>query len=301
MSARLWTHHRATAGVVGSLAVGAGLFLAACGSGPGSPSHGAGAGSSTTSSIPTNNGGNVRPPATASTAVAAPTTTTTAPATTSTAPATTTTAPTTTTTAPATTTTGPATTTTTAPATTTTRPSTPSTTTTTTTTTSSSTWWWLALALVLVAILLTLIVIGVRRRGQKQAEAAWRGDTVGALDGARLARELLPSSGSAIADAAHWQSVRERVEQAAQSLDRAGAVAPSPEGASSARGTAEALRGLVFALEADRLLRDGVQAPSPEQLGQADAACRARAADLDAALGRLDRLVNPQPDDATPA
>ena len=62
---------------------------------------------------------------------------------------------------------------------------------------------------------------------------------------------------------------------------------------------AEALRGLVFALEADRLLRDGAQAPGPEQLAQADATCRARVSDLDIALSRLDRLVNPEPGDAT--
>ena len=153
----------------------------------------------------------------------------------------------------------------------------------------------------LVAILVTLIVMVVRRHGQKEAELAWRGDTVGVLDGARLARDLLPASGSAIVDTGHWSSVRERVEQAAQSLDRAGAAAPSNEDASAARATAEALRGIVFALEADRLLRDGAQAPSPEQLGQADAACRARAADLDSALGRLDGLVTPGPDGATPA
>ena len=296
--------HRRTAAAIGSIVVVVGLLLAACGTATRSPSQTAGAGSLTTTSISPTTGSTVRPPGTTSTTdpattttdPATPTTTTTGPATTTTAPATTTTAPATTTTGPATTTTGPATTTT-----TTTQPSTPSTVTVTHSTTTSSTWWWLALALVLAAILVTLIVMVVRRHGQKEAELAWRRDTIGVLDGARLARDLLPASGSAIVDTGHWGSVRERVEQAAQGLDRAGAAALSNEDASAARTTAEALRGVVFALEADRLLRDGAQAPSPEQLGQADAAYRARAADLDTALGRLDALVTPRPDDTAPA
>jgi len=299
------SRHRQTAAAIGSIVVAAGLLLAACGTAPRSPSQTAGAGSLTTTSITPTTGNTVRPPATTSTTDPAttttdPATTTTGPATTTTAPATTTTGPATTTTAPATTTTAPVTTTT-GPATTTTHPSTPSTVTVTHSTTTSSTWWWLALALVLAAILVTLIVMVVRRHGQKEAELAWRRDTIGVLDGARLARDLLPASGSAIVDTGHWRSVRERVELAAQGLDRAGAAAPSNEDASAARTTAEALRGVVFALEADRLLRDGAQAPSPEQLGQADAAYRARAAELDTALGRLDGLVNPVSDDAAPA
>jgi len=145
-----------------------------------------------------------------------------------------------------------------------------------------------------------VIVLAVRRRNRNKAEQAWRHGTGGPLDEARLARELLPASGSDIPDAAHWQSVRERVEQAALTLEQAGAGAPSVAGATASRSAAEALRGLVFALEADRLLRDGTQAPSPDQLAQADATCRARTADLDGALDRLDRLVHPRPEGGAP-
>jgi hypothetical protein len=289
MSDRWTGAKRSTAGVIGSLVVVAGLILAACGSAPSRPE----VSRSTTTNTPTNIESGVRPPATTTV------TTTTDPATTTS----TTQAATTTTTEPATTsTTQAATTTTTEPATTTsTKPVTTTTTppATTTSTTSSSTWWWLALALVLAAVILTLIVLGVQRRNRNRAELTWQSESVGALDGARLARGLLPASGSEIIDATHWRSVRERVEQSAQSLDRAGAAAPSARDAGFARTTAEALRGLVFALEADRLLRDGAQAPSPEQLGQADATTRARTADLDTALDRLDGVVNPRPDGAT--
>jgi len=212
---------------------------------------------------------------------------------------------TTTTTSPVTTTTVPETTTTqatstTVPGSTTTAPSVTAAPTTTTsptaTSTSSSQWWWLALALVLVAALVTGIVLAVRRRNRDHAEHAWRQGTAGALAGARLARGLLPASASDIADAAHWQSVRGQVEEAALALERAGSTAPRPEGAAGARRAAEALRGMVFALESDQLLRDGAQAPTPDELAQADALCRGRGAELDAALGALDQLVHPGPD-----
>jgi hypothetical protein len=50
---------------------------------------------------------------------------------------------------------------------------------------------------------------------------------------------------------------------------------------------------LVFALEADRLLRDGTRAPTPEQLAQADATSRARATELEVGLSKLEQLVHP--------
>ena len=209
----------------------------------------------------------------------------------------------TTTTAPTTTTTTtPTTTTTTTPTTTTTTPATTTSSSTTTTTVPSSSssgsfpWGWLVLALVLVGAVIAVIAVFVTRRNRLQADRAWRHATVGALDGARLARDLLPGSGSDIPDPARWQEVRDRVDQAAASLEAAAAAAPAPEGADAARATSRALRNLVFALEADRLLRDGTRVPTPDQLAQADATSRARRAELDAGLSRLDRLVHPGPD-----
>jgi hypothetical protein len=280
----------AAGAAISTLVIGA-LALAGCTSASQPPTRPSTSVTATTSPpTTTTRPSNGLPGVTTTTGSALPTTTT-APVTTTTTPVTTTTSPPTTTTVPATTTTLPATTT--APATTTT-------TTPATTSASSSQWWWLVLALVLVAGLITGIVLVVRRRNRDRAELAWRQEAQGALDGARLARGLLPVSAGEIPDAARWQSVREQVEQAALALERAGSAAPTPEGAASARRAAESLRGMVFALESDQLLRDGTKVPTADELAQADALCRARGAELDVTLGSLEGLVRPTPD-ARPA
>jgi hypothetical protein len=51
------------------------------------------------------------------------------------------------------------------------------------------------------------------------------------------------------------------------------------------------LRGLAFAIEADRLLRHGAGAPTGAQLAEADAARRDREAELDRAIARLTSRV----------
>jgi hypothetical protein len=58
-----------------------------------------------------------------------------------------------------------------------------------------------------------------------------------------------------------------------------------------ATAAAASLRGLAFAIEADRLLRHGTSAPSGVQLAQADDARRARGTELQAALVRLSTRV----------
>jgi hypothetical protein len=122
---------------------------------------------------------------------------------------------------------------------------------------------------------------------------AWRRESESALDAALLAVNLLPRSGQDIPDPAHWQAVREQVEQAAQALDRSSVSAPTEEGGRAARTSAETLRGLFFALDSDRLLRNGPLPPTTEQLVQADAVTRARRDDVDSALGQLEYLVRP--------
>ncbi len=56
---------------------------------------------------------------------------------------------------------------------------------------------------------------------------------------------------------------------------------------------AGALRGLAFAIEADRLLRHGSGAPTGVQLAQADQARRDRDGELQGALSRLQAHVVP--------
>jgi hypothetical protein len=158
---------------------------------------------------------------------------------------------------------------------------------------SSTPWGWIIAGIAIAAAIIALIVWLVSRNRRKRALVAWRSGTESALDSAHLARTLLPAAGQDVPDAAHWQAVHERVEAAAVSLDQASTSAPTPEGAVAAHTAADKLRGLWFALESDRLLREGATPPTPEQLAQADTVTRARGSELDAALADLDRVVRP--------
>jgi hypothetical protein len=113
------------------------------------------------------------------------------------------------------------------------------------------------------------------------------------VDAARLARSML-QPGTVDVHSEQWQAVRSRTEEAARSLERAGAHAPTDDGKLRARRTAEALRGLAFAVEANALVRSEQPPPTGEQLLEADAAIRSRAADLDASLRSLEALVDPE-------
>jgi hypothetical protein len=157
---------------------------------------------------------------------------------------------------------------------------------------SSTPWGWvLAAALLVLAVL--LVVLLIRRANRRRAMLAWSTRMAAVLGTARLARGLLPLSGAEITDDAHWQSVRARAQQAAQSLEGAVSDAPTPETADAARRAGAALQGLVFALESDRLMRDGARPPTGEQLAQADLAIRTRASEFDVAIADIDRIVGP--------
>jgi hypothetical protein len=142
----------------------------------------------------------------------------------------------------------------------------------------------LVVAVVVVALLL-------RSRNKKAAESRWRRAVVPALSDAQLARESL-LSGNALSDDAELRgAVSVQAERAAVALEQAATSAPDPQAASTASGAAGALRGLAFAIEADRLLRQGTSAPTGIQLAQADEARRARTAELNTALARLSARI----------
>ena len=61
------------------------------------------------------------------------------------------------------------------------------------------------------------------------------------------------------------------------------------------------MRSTYFAFESARLLRNAAQAPTSEQLAQADALTRTSADALHTALARLERLVHPEGDDGSVA
>jgi hypothetical protein len=212
--------------------------------------------------------------------------------------------PTTTTSAPATTTTVAPTTTTssTSPPTTRTTPvshpttTVPATTSTTTTTvpthhsTSSDTWVLVVIAVAAVVVLALLIGVLVAGRRRRRAYSAWVPSARTALDSATAARDLLLSE-PADADAATHEAIRAKVSEAARMLDGVSARGPDEEARTASRDAAEELRGLLFAVEAQRLLPTGRTPPTADQLAQADLQRRTRESELERAMVRLGRRV----------
>jgi hypothetical protein len=207
---------------------------------------------------------------------------------------------TTTTAPPDTTTTVPATTTTTVPPTTTTTvpPTTTSTSTSTTeppttttavpkSTTPTSTPWGLIVLIVVLVVAIVVVALLLRSRKKRAVETQWRRAVTPALSDAQLARQSLLSGNAESDDDEVRAAVALQVERAAVALERTVSAAPDDEAGSMATGAAASLRGLAFAIEADRLLRQGTSAPSGVQLAQADDARRARSTELQAALVRL--------------
>ncbi len=224
-------------------------------------------------------------------AAAQDTTTTAAPVTTATAaPTTTSTVPPTT--APTTTSTVPATTTTRVRPTTTTSSSTTTTTTAAKASSSSKTWGWVLLVLViaLAVILVALLIARTRRQGR---EVDWERSVRPAVTAAELARELILSQTNAD-DAQHRATVGAQVDDAVEGLERAAAAAPDEAHRALSMRSADSLRGLAFAVEADHLMRSGGQTPTGEQLASADSARRNRSAELNAALEDLKVAIAPK-------
>ncbi len=268
------------------LVLGAAGLLAACGTGDGSnlankPSI------STTTSLGS------RPPATEAlpqtSTTADPPTTTTDPSTTSTDVSTTTTteSPTTTTTeAPTSTTTEAPTTTTEAPTTTTTAPTQPA-------SGSSTPWGWIIGAILLVVAIIALVLALVAASNRRRAEQEWQPIASAAMTAAQLARDSVLADSAVPDDPSRLVAVRRQVDGATESLQRAVETAPDDVARQAATSTADALRGLAFAVESERLLHDRTVAPTGEQLAQADEARRARSADLEVALSRLGERIGP--------
>jgi len=208
-------------------------------------------------------------------------------------PTTTTVPPSSTTSTSTTTTVPPRTTTTTVePRTTTTRP-TPTTTTTPSTSSSSKTPWGLIALIVVLAVAIVALALVLRARKKRGVEAAWHRAVVPALSDAQLARVSLLSGNAESEDPQVRGAVAVQVEKAAVALERTVASAPDPDAGAMATTVAGALRGLAFAIEADRLLRQGTSPPSGLQLAQADDARRARTNELNTALARLSARISP--------
>jgi hypothetical protein len=156
--------------------------------------------------------------------------------------------------------------------------------------TTSTPWGLVALiaALVLAIILVTVLLV-VRRARVRQG--TWRRAVIPALSDARLARDALLSGNAESDDERLRADVRLQVERAATALEQTVDRAPDPEDADAVRSVASSLRGLAFAIEADRLLHHGANVPSGAQLAEADVARRDRGAELDRAIARLTARV----------
>jgi hypothetical protein len=146
-------------------------------------------------------------------------------------------------------------------------------------------------ALIIVAIVVVLAVILLlvllSRRKRLLAEAAWRRSVLPAVSDAHLARDALLSANAMSDDPELRGSVEVQVDRAARALEQAAPSAPDEVAQSATNSVARSLRGLAFAVEADRLLRHGAGAPTGVQLAEADDARRSRLAELDGSLARL--------------
>ena len=248
------------AGVTAAIVLGVGISVAGAGmSAAAAPVSPAAPGESTTTSEP------------ATTTTAPPVTTTSEPATTTTAP--------------------PASTTSTHPARTTTTPTTiPH-----TASTSSNTPWALIVVIVVLVLAIGLVVLLLSSRRKKGIEAEWHRAVVPALSDAQLARDAVLSDNAMSGDPTLRGAVEVQVEKAAVALERVARTAPDPQAAGMATEAAGSLRGLAFAVEADRLLHQGASAPTGVQLAEADEARRARNSELSGALSRLSTRIGAPP------
>jgi hypothetical protein len=225
-------------------------------------------------------------PAGAAAPLADATTTTEAVTSTSVPPTTTTVPPTT-----STTTTTPASTTSSRPAATTTTPAPPSTTAPATAAKASKTPWGLIALIAVLVIAIVAVALLYWSRKKRAVETEWRHAVIPALSDAQLARESLVSGTAASDDPEVRGAAAAQVEKAAVALEKVAGSAPGAQAASTATAAAGSLRGLAFAVEADRLLRNGSTPPTGLQLAQADEARRARTTELNTALARLSTRI----------
>ena len=148
--------------------------------------------------------------------------------------------------------------------------------------------------IVVLVALIGLVILLMVSRNKKSALDVWRRRTLPALSDAKLAREALMSPTAVSVDAELRAAVAVQVERASTALEQAGSSAPDPVPGGSAVTAAGSLRGLAFAVEADRLLRHGEGSPTGVQLAQADQARRDRDSELQGALSRLQDYVVPR-------
>ena len=125
--------------------------------------------------------------------------------------------------------------------------------------------------------------------------ATWRSDAGPALQQAMIARDLLTGEGKGV-EPERREAVRTQIETAAQALDDLVTSAPDDASRRAAFSSAAGLRGVMFAGEADRLLRSREKSPTADELAQADEVQRLRVQEFDRALDELTKQVEREED-----
>jgi hypothetical protein len=159
---------------------------------------------------------------------------------------------------------------------------------------SSTPWGWIIAILAVIAVVL-IVVLAVRRRSSSRAESEWKNAAASALRDANLTRDMLAGeapSGDAEA-ATRLTAVRDAVERVASHFDQLATSSPNDEMRRNSIGVATSLRGYYFAVESEQMLHDAPTTPTADQLATADAAKRAGAAELDAAVAAIRAYVAP--------
>lgn len=148
------------------------------------------------------------------------------------------------------------------------------------------------MAVLLIGAAAAVLILLLNRRSRRRAFQTWCDKTRGDLDAAVLVERLLPAAGGDDAPTAHWDAVRTRVTEAADLLERSAAKAPTSEARRAASDCATALRGAVFAVEAERLLRAGTRAPTAGELADADIAIRQSSTAVRESLDGLGAVID---------
>ena len=133
-----------------------------------------------------------------------------------------------------------------------------------------------------------LTIVMLKRRDARRTQATtWKTQTSAVVDSARTLSGLVVA-GRLDATPEQRQQQAGEVEQTATAFERLATEAPGDTARGLARTAAEQLRGLMFAIDAEAMLRDGAVPPSSDQLQAADTDRRTRSEQLDQTLRNLE-------------
>jgi len=159
---------------------------------------------------------------------------------------------------------------------------------------SSTPWGWIIAILAAIAVVL-IVVLALLRRSSNRTKAEWKNAAASALRDADLTRDMLADEArpGEAEDARRVTAVRDAVERVASQFDQLATSAPNDEARRNSIAVATSLRGYFFALESEQMLHAAPTTPTADQLATADAAKRARAAELGAAVAAIRAYVAP--------